>query len=575
MKKLIAAFLSVSIVFSILVTGASATETAAAGSSFYVSVNRLYVENNGYNLNVITPYFQGFEGADKVNQFIQDGDIQNVGDINQVFDYNKKDSKDNGGYPISVGLGGTYIYSRNGDILSVRLDRYNYTGGAHGSSWIDAITMNTGTGKTYSKISDIFKTGSAWQSFIKNSIVKQIGDRDKKSIKTGGYPIFFDDAEATIKAYDNNFNYYIDGNTLVIYFEEYELAPYASGIPKFSFTAQSLKNLLNTDVYKSMVNAKPTGKVTLNGTTLSTLKAPYQKNYITMVPVADIGKALGYNVGWDAKNKTATIGGAILRSGVNKYAVGKAKPVSLTAAPELVKGSMYVPEEFFSSILHQAVSANDEGVRLYTNYDSTNKFYQMLSGFKYPESAAECVQMFAQARKDRNGVIQYALSNDVLKSSMRKQLIDANWVTGSASPEITGFETKSTGTNLYSVIFNWDQSKGTVPDTKTDITIDKNAFIISGIKEEDPGISESAAIDKVKAVLGNIGDKCGLEVDNVQNKDGVDYYVVKYYQTVVDDPSTGESHISTIDWFYVNKHTGEVYLWDIVQDKLNPAAPHS
>lgn len=572
MKKIVATVLFLCIILSTMATGVFAAAPATAGNPFSVSVNRFNVEKTDYSIDRITPYFQGFEGADKVNKFIQDGDIQNLGDINQVYEEYKKDSANNGGYHMSVGLGGNFIYSKNGDLLSVRLDRYSYSGGAHGSSWIDAITLNTKTGKTYTKISDIFKTGSAWQKYIKDGIVKQIGDRDKKSIKASGYPIFSDDAENTVKAYDSNFSYYIDGSNVVIYFESYEIAPYASGIPKFAFTAKELKNLLNADVYNAMVNAKPAGKISLNGTTINISKAPYEKYYTTMVPVGDIGKVFGYKVGWDAKSKTATIGGVTLKTGVNKYAVGKAKPISLTAAPEIVKGSMFVPLEFFTTILHQVVSSSDEGIRLYTNY-SSNKFYQLLSTFKYPDSASECVQMYAQARKDRNGVIQYALSSDTLKTTMRKSLVDTNWVTGSDSPLITGFETKSTGTNTYTVTFHWDQSKGSVPDTKTDITIDKNAFIINDIKDETPTISEDTAIDKVRAVLGSIKDGYGFEMDNVQNKDGVDYYVIKYYENVIDNPVTGEGHTATIDWFYVDKHTGDVYEWDVAQDKLNPVVP--
>lgn len=55
------------------------------------------------------------------------------------------------------------------------LEGYSYTGGAHGSSWRNSITVNTDTGKIY-KLSDLFIKESNYQEVLNEKIEKQIDE---------------------------------------------------------------------------------------------------------------------------------------------------------------------------------------------------------------------------------------------------------------------------------------------------------------------------------------------------------------------------------------------------------------
>lgn len=113
--------------------------------------------------------------------------------------------------------------------LSLYFDRYEYTGGAHGITRRSSDTWNIAK-STLIGLKDLFLIPNDIYSFVTDSIVEQIDHI--KSSEGEDFP-YFEDYEALVK---DNFKYksfYLNNKGLVIYYQLYEIAPYASGLPEF------------------------------------------------------------------------------------------------------------------------------------------------------------------------------------------------------------------------------------------------------------------------------------------------------------------------------------------------------
>jgi type III secretory pathway component EscR len=108
------------------------------------------------------------------------------------------------------------------EILSLVLSYYQYTGGAHGLTEVVSYNLNpeTGEGLSFSKF--LLKVWMDMEQ-VKEYIITEI-NREPRN--------YFPDALDNIRN-RNNFNYYLEGDFLIIYFQQYEIAPYAVGNPEF------------------------------------------------------------------------------------------------------------------------------------------------------------------------------------------------------------------------------------------------------------------------------------------------------------------------------------------------------
>lgn len=112
-------------------------------------------------------------------------------------------------------------------ILSLYFEQYIYTGGAHG------ITVR------YADIWDlpatqVIELKNLFYEFIdyKNFIIKNIIEQIENQIKEGN-DIYFEDYRHNVKNKFNPNNFYLNDSGIVIFFQQYDIAPYSSGIPEF------------------------------------------------------------------------------------------------------------------------------------------------------------------------------------------------------------------------------------------------------------------------------------------------------------------------------------------------------
>ncbi len=134
-----------------------------------------------------------------------------------------------------VDLYGYYeIKSNERDVLSLSLSNYVYHYyAAHGMTVIKSLTFDLQKGKQVS-LKDLFKPGSDY--------VKRISDLIAVQIKERNIPLLVD-----FKSIRPDQDFYIADKALVVYFQLYEIAPYAYGFPMFPISVYDLQDIIDED----------------------------------------------------------------------------------------------------------------------------------------------------------------------------------------------------------------------------------------------------------------------------------------------------------------------------------------
>lgn len=138
-----------------------------------------------------------------------------------------------------------YIYNvdfkvkKNSDnMLSILVNYYQYSGGAHGFYENESYNIFMENGKKL-KLKDLFKENVDYKKVINDIILKQI-----KENKEGIY---------SFKEISDNQKFFIEDNKLVIYYDLYEIAPFAAGIPEFKIDINEISHIINEeyiDIFK-------------------------------------------------------------------------------------------------------------------------------------------------------------------------------------------------------------------------------------------------------------------------------------------------------------------------------------
>lgn len=137
----------------------------------------------------------------------------------------------------------SYNQVSTGNVLSLAVETYEFTGGAHGMAWKDYYIIDTQNNRLLT-LQDLFKENVEYKSIINQEINRQIQLSRQK-----GDNIYFE-GDMGFKSISDNQNFYIDGDNLVICFGEYEIAPYVAGMPEIKIPLNFLKPNLNENFLK-------------------------------------------------------------------------------------------------------------------------------------------------------------------------------------------------------------------------------------------------------------------------------------------------------------------------------------
>lgn len=107
-------------------------------------------------------------------------------------------------------------------ILSIKFDYYQYTGGAHGNPYSLTHNIDLATGEDL-KLVEFLE--------LKNIKLSEVEEFIKTEIKKEP-DIYFQD-DYGFQSLDEDQCYYLEDGELVVYFQPYAVAPYSTGMPEF------------------------------------------------------------------------------------------------------------------------------------------------------------------------------------------------------------------------------------------------------------------------------------------------------------------------------------------------------
>lgn len=125
-------------------------------------------------------------------------------------------------------------------------------------------------------------------------------------------------------------------------------------------------------------------KINNKNVNLRKLKIVSSKNHI-LVPLRITSEALGFDIKWDGNKQTVHMDNGIMQAdltlGINSYcaysskAIGMTEPESLSEAPKMIGGSVYIPVEFYKIVLadQHCVSVKNGIVNISTTGEAENR----------------------------------------------------------------------------------------------------------------------------------------------------------------------------------------------------------
>lgn len=119
--------------------------------------------------------------------------------------------------------------------ISILVKYYKYSGGAHGYYEYVPYNIDLRNGNNL-LLKEIFKTEVDYKTIIDKEIEKQIKELGKKDKDLDKIYDFYGIKE--------NQKFYLEDGKIVIYFDLYDIAPYAMGIPEFPIITENIKNLI-------------------------------------------------------------------------------------------------------------------------------------------------------------------------------------------------------------------------------------------------------------------------------------------------------------------------------------------
>lgn len=335
-----------------LASAQSATSAPVAASAnvadtlkaVVITAKQVQEKNETFEANLQIPVVSGLQDKkyeSKLNASIEEQAMKTLAELKEQSATDKTEA-DKDGYEFRpYYLDVSYELKADGGsaskgVLSFTVTTYTYTGGAHGSAFVDTYNVSNGAAAQTLTLEKLLGAGAKEKA---NAAV-----REELRANPDNY---YADSIKTFKSIAADQEFYVSKGVVYVLFQQYDLAPYAAGIIEIPV--------------RSALSLKPS-KASKAGSTgyYTTTKG------VRMVPLRAAASAFGYQVTWNGKASTVQLarGGKstkiVLRQ--NSFSLNETTPVKLSAAPSMVQGIVYVPADFLSRILELKVSLSDQGI---------------------------------------------------------------------------------------------------------------------------------------------------------------------------------------------------------------------
>ncbi|MBB6697948.1 DUF3298 and DUF4163 domain-containing protein [Clostridium algidicarnis] len=162
----------------------------------------------------------------KINKEIEDYTMAFKNKVEKgAAEYKKQCDKGGQDFNIQVAQSDYKVTYNSDDILSIVIEYYEYTGGAHGMTYKINFNYYIDTGERI-KLSSLFKENFNYKEHVDKAI-KEAMDKTPE--------VYFEDK---FQGINDETSFYITKEGVVIYFPLYEIAPYSTGIPEFPISMQ-------------------------------------------------------------------------------------------------------------------------------------------------------------------------------------------------------------------------------------------------------------------------------------------------------------------------------------------------
>ncbi len=130
------------------------------------------------------------------------------------------------------------IKKNRDDVISILVKYYKYSGGAHG--YYEYIPYNIDLRKgNFIALKDIFKDNVDYKMIINKEIENQIKEMRKNEK--------YIDKIYEFHGIKENQKFYLQDGKIVIFFDLYDIAPYAAGVPEFPITSKNIENQIELE----------------------------------------------------------------------------------------------------------------------------------------------------------------------------------------------------------------------------------------------------------------------------------------------------------------------------------------
>lgn len=172
------------------------------------------------------------EAGQKINQFL-------FAEIDGFFaktnaEFNKSSRQDLPPRKLAITVDHTVTFNES-PLLSLTVNEWFFSGGAHPMSYLRAYTFDTRTGERLT-LADLFRADADYRSRLDEIMAAQIAERK--------IAIFSFTPFAGVK---DNQEFYLTKEGLVVYYQLYEYTPYAAGFLRFPIPYAAVADLLKAD----------------------------------------------------------------------------------------------------------------------------------------------------------------------------------------------------------------------------------------------------------------------------------------------------------------------------------------
>lgn len=229
----------------------SQSNKANIKSQAIVTTREIKSKDNGLEKNIKIPVVSGLKDKkvqDTINSNIEKTIMAYAEDVEK----SAKEAQKLGAFHNNYTINSEYnIHYNKNNLLSITTSCYQYTGGAHGMTFVNSFNIDTKSGENIS-LKDFFSPEENYVEVINKTVREEITNHPKE---------YFEDVVNRFKGILPDQPFYIENDNVVVYFGLYDIAPYAGGIKEFKIPFKNFKYGVNTDINLKRHAVKVTSKV--------------------------------------------------------------------------------------------------------------------------------------------------------------------------------------------------------------------------------------------------------------------------------------------------------------------------